>query len=818
MNLTLVLTADDKSGAALTPDTVSHCANRLSKELGYGGAFMCLPGLEKESVILTVLSDESSNNADAERLIRHVACWLSADVTDLAGNHILADSTDNDTSFLEQVPAPEDEVGAIWLHFTITEISAKSPSMALKLFLSRRQIEYENETDGIAVYFAQNGVLDLFFDDRFEYIDGEMDATYAGAGMFAEACELAEQLASALGGRLVFSSDDRATYAHDRDFDKLRGLFLESFRQQLTWAVIDDRDGYQAYIGWGTDTYEPEELPGSIITFLGRYNIDELVDEIGRWGLEAVVDRRFVMRGTRYRGPDDNVKNALTLLWCTVQYNDHELVNAVDQPALTAVANLELALDCDSHIELPIGDYLTLCRLLNHPPKNLTYARELDCHYPAGYLKGRIAYGFGSYLRKFKLPGMYGYTEQIPGERVVFSYNSDVHFRLECDIDYSDQNALPRDGFFRSDEKLVSIDIGGSATCDYSEPEPHSSDRRTIYIAKAEILIRDERYNFVMSTDSELVLEDFRDTIYCCRSIEDLDELPMYDSCEKPRAVGGCFFRRSDASGSPDGKPRKSETESDKLNQCYRKISFEGNSELTLLSSKLGGVPYCPAGIILPSNPLYNRGDSQYEFLAQLNFAESRWPMGFPSKGILQIYVNSQHGRFEPTGILNPEFFRTVYFNPPTIFDTARDHGIAMRFSPEKTGSIFEDCRFGESVCRPSDKSLGIPSKSGKDKLDQSCNQGTSRIGGFPTPFAPAKLDLSHEYDTLLFQLDTRDLIGVVGSTELPWLNRFCRGDGRFGILKLFINQSCLKRCDFSKILAVWTTDRTESGNSTESG
>lgn len=279
----------------------------------------------------------------------------------------------------------------------------------------------------------------------------------------------------------------------------------------------------------------------------------------------------------------------------------------------------------------------------------------------------------------------------------------------------------------------------------------------------------------------------------------------------------GCFFRRSDASGSPDGKPRKSETESDKLNQCYRKISFEGNSELTLLSSKLGGVPYCPAGIILPSNPLYNRGDSQYEFLAQLNFAEASWPQGFPSTGILQIYVNLRYSRSEPTGILNPEFFRTVYFNPPTIFDTARDHGIAMRFSPEKTGPIFEDCRFGESVCRPSDQSLGIPTKSGKDKLDQSCNQGTSRIGGFPTPFAPAKLDLSHEYDTLLFQLDTRDLIGVVGSTELPWLNRFCRGDGRFGILKLFINQSCLKRCDFSKILAVWTTDRTESGNSTES-
>ena len=817
MNLTLVLTADDKSGAALTPDTVSHCANRLSKELGYGGAFMCLPGLEKESVILTVLSDESSNNADAERLIRHVACWLSADVTDLAGNHILANSTDNDTSFLEQVPAPEDEVGAIWLHFSITEISAKSPSMALKLFLSRRQIEYENEPDGVAVYLAQNGVLDLFFDDNVEYIDGEMDATYAGAAMFDEACELAEQLASALGGRLVFSSDDRATYAHDRDFDKLRGLFLESFRQQLTWAVIDDRDGYQAYIGWGTDTYEPEELPGTIITFLGRYSIDELIDEIGRWGLEAVVDRRFVMRGTRYRGPDDNVKNALTLLWCTVQYNDHELVNAVDQPALTAVANLELALDCDSHIELPLGDYLTICRLLGHSPKNISEAHELDSHYPAGYLKDRVAYGFGSYLRKFRLPGMYGYTEQIPGERVVFSYNSDVHFRLECDIDYSDQNALPRDGFFRPDENPVSIDIGGSATCDYSEPEPHSSDRRTIYIAKAEILIRDERYNFVMSTDSELVLEDFRDTIYCCRSIEDLDELPMDDGSDKPRAVGGCFFRRSDANGSPDSKPRKSETESDKLNQCYRKISFEGNSELTLLSSKLGGAPYCPAGIILPSNPLYNRGDAQYELLAQLNFAESCWPVGFPSKGILQIYVNLLHSQSEPTGILDQKFIRTVYFDSPIITDTAREQGIAMRFSLEQIKPMYKDCHIEENVCRPFEQTPGKLNELDKEKLGQSSNQIGSRVGGSPILLISTPRESAHEYDTLLLRLDTRDLIGVVGSAELPWLNRHCRGDGSRGILNLFINQNDLKRCDFSKILAVWTTDCTESGNSPES-
>ncbi len=376
---------------------------------------------------------------------------------------------------------------------------------------------------------------------------------------------------------------------------------------------------------------------------------------------------------------------------------------------------------------------------------------------------------------------------------------------------------MPRDGFFRPDENPVSIDIGGSATCDYSEPEPHSSDRRTIYIAKAEILIRDERYNFVMSTDSELELEDFRDTIYCCRSIEDLDELPMFDSSEKPRAVGGCFFRRSDASGSPDGKPRKSETESDKLNQCYRKISFEGNSELTLLSSKLGGVPYCPAGIILPSNPLYNRGDSQYEFLAQLNFAEASWPQGFPSTGILQIYVNLRYSRSEPTGILDQKFIRTVYFDSPIITDTVCEQGIAMRFSLEQPKPIYKDFRVEESICRPLEQMLGKLNEFDKEMLCQSSNEGGSRVGGSPMMFAPDPRELAHGYDTLLFQLDTRDLIHVAGSTELPWLNDFCRGDGRRGILNLFINQNDLRRCDFSNILAVWTTDSSEGGNSPES-
>ena len=83
--------------------------------------------------------------------------------------------------------------------------------------------------------------------------------------------------------------------------------------------------------------------------------------------------------------------------------------------------------------------------------------------------------------------------------------------------------------------------------------------------------------------------------------------------------------------------------------------------------------------------------------------------------------------------------------------------------------------------------------------------------------FAPDPRELAHGYDTLLFQLDTRDLIHVAGSTELPWLNDFCRGDGRRGILNLFINQNDLRRCDFSNILAVWTTDSSEGGNSPES-
>ena len=815
MDLTLVLTADDKPGAALTPDAVSHCAMRLSKELGYGGAFMCLPGPGKNAVILTVLPDKSSSSgdADAERLIRHVACCMSAQVTDLAGNSVLADSADNDTSFLEQVPAPEDEIGAIWLHFSITEISAEAPSMALKLFLTKHQLEYENESDGISIYFAQNGVLDLFFDENFDYIDGEMDTTYAGAGMFAEACETAEQLAKELGGRLEFARDDRATFAHDRDFDKLRGLFLESFRQQLTWAVIDDRDGYQAYIGWGTDTYEPEEIPGTIITFLGRYNIDEIIDEISCWGLEAVVDHRFVMRGTRYRGPDDYVKNALTLLWCTVQFNDRELTGAANQPAFTVIANLELALDRDSYIELPINEYLTLCRLINHPPKNLTHAREFSCHYPAGYLKGRVAYGFGSYLRKFKLPGMYSYNEQIPGERIVFNYNSDARFRLDCDISYFDGKATPRDGFFRSDEPPTSIDIGGSATCEYYEPEPRVSEQRTVYVAKAEILIRDERYNFIMSTDSEVLLEDFRDTVYCSRAVEDLDELPFDDNGEKPRAVGGCFFQRGERDPL-DSALKQLEPELDRLSQLSCRIRFHGNAELTTLSSKVGGEPYRPAGFILPSNLLFKQNsDEQFEFIAQLNFADYKWPPYFPNEGILQIYYNARFNDPGAIGVLGQKLVRYVYFDKPDATEATSEQGIAMRISLERLRPTYDDYRFDASVRQPIEGIINQLTEFDNKKLEKIFNKGGSRVGGYPRIYAPDPRELARDYDILLFQLDTRDLVGIPGSTALPCIGNYCHVDGPHALLNLFISGEDLKNRKFSNILAVWSTDARKSGD-----
>ncbi len=67
------------------------------------------------------------------------------------------------------------------------------------------------------------------------------------------------------------------------------------------------------------------------------------------------------------------------------------------------------------------------------------------------------------------------------------------------------------------------------------------------------------------------------------------------------------------------------------------KVKADPDKETDCLDSKFGGVFYLPQGESIPQNP----NGVPMEFLVQLNFSKLRAPEGFPKKGILQFFLDT---------------------------------------------------------------------------------------------------------------------------------------------------------------------------------
>ena len=67
-------------------------------------------------------------------------------------------------------------------------------------------------------------------------------------------------------------------------------------------------------------------------------------------------------------------------------------------------------------------------------------------------------------------------------------------------------------------------------------------------------------------------------------------------------------------------------------------------ADMTVYQSKLGGVPYLPAGAAYPHSKLHP--EQPLELLIQINFAEMPHLEDFPTQGILQIFINPADDRY----------------------------------------------------------------------------------------------------------------------------------------------------------------------------
>lgn len=228
-------------------------------------------------------------------------------------------------------------------------------------------------------------------------------------------------------------------------------------------------------------------------------------------------------------------------------------------------------------------------------------------------------------------------------------------------------------------------------------------------------------------------------------------------------------------------------------------------------TSKLGGLPYRPAGFEWPCSRTTGR---PLAFLAQLNLAELPHLDGFPAEGIVQFFIGDSdfyganfHGALDITGLSDDANFRVLYHPAVTHDEAALDTGPSpCQPDPTTMGLPHDPAREfvlqGELTAGPVtlgdrlfEGLIGKPVWELEDEGDDMLERyerlaGTGhKLGGFPnfTQSDPRTLEDPH---VLLFQLDSDD------DLDLMW--------GDVGIGNFFIPPEDLARGDFHRVAYNW--------------
>lgn len=254
----------------------------------------------------------------------------------------------------------------------------------------------------------------------------------------------------------------------------------------------------------------------------------------------------------------------------------------------------------------------------------------------------------------------------------------------------------------------------------------------------------------------------------------------------------------------------------------YIKIQTQLTQKATWWQSKIAGFPYLPKNFDYPKT---DKGEYLY-LLAQINFKEIPQLDGFPKQGILQFYLakTELYGLdfYNPT---NQAEFRVIYFPEPDlnennivtnfdflptlwnsnfdvipfyIFPTYNPNYndcFALKFSLNFAPISHCDYRFDRLIGSEIWNALEVDNYRLETWYRQQFAVG-HKLGGYAhfVQDDPRKFIDEEKKYILLLQIDSDDT--AFEKIYIQW--------GDIGVCNFWIEESALKKCDFSEILYHW--------------
>lgn len=275
------------------------------------------------------------------------------------------------------------------------------------------------QNEGVCIVLCPMGTLELMWQKEHGLlgqwlISGQCYSTPAGAGFHKAAIELVDQLAQACLKKLTV--EDETGYYNHRQFERMRqehflpwlSSLVELCRDELGPDKMDN-----ICLCWDLAQYRPENVPGSVVTPMGRFSVKQLAELTERRGIQAVAERFFLWDRAE-QGALYHRNCALKKLWEDCYYAPSQRSEEDAQINRDIIRHLERAAQLDPELPLPLAAYREICILDDRDFAIDEDAPELEEEYPIGYRRGEVYQPFDMLF--LPLPGSYRYEWENDGK------------------------------------------------------------------------------------------------------------------------------------------------------------------------------------------------------------------------------------------------------------------------------------------------------------------------------------------------------------------------------------------------------------------
>lgn len=243
-------------------------------------------------------------------------------------------------------------------------------------------------------------------------ITGNCCSTPAGAGFHAAAVRFLDELGQKRLSELLV--DDETEYYNHRDFERMKREHFYPWLNALKRHCAERGSGYSNFcLCWDMEQYQPEEVPGTVITPMGRFNIENMIKQTEKNGISWLAERFFIWDNEEkdalyYRN------TALNYLWeqcCFVPSRRSSEDSVCNQ---MIIDSLEQAAVLNPGPPLPVDAYREICSLADREPSIKEDAPKMESDYPVGFRKREVTHSFGTL--RLTLPGRLKYEWETYGD------------------------------------------------------------------------------------------------------------------------------------------------------------------------------------------------------------------------------------------------------------------------------------------------------------------------------------------------------------------------------------------------------------------